>query len=208
MNETVWQQFGMQEQLTDTQVEQFKKYAALLQEWNKHINLTAIETTQGIIEDHFQDSLALAKAFDVSKVSMLADVGTGAGFPGLALKIKYPHLGVILLEVTLKKITFLEHVVEQLNLDKVTIVSDDWRTFLRTTEYPLQLVCARASLQPDELVKMFKPSCPYKEATLVYWAAKGWEADKKVQEYFEEEISYQVGKKLRKLAIFTHYGSE
>ena len=119
---------------------------------------------------HFIDSLIVANYIDLTTIKSIADVGTGGGFPGIPLKILYPHLSMTLIEVTEKKIRFLENVVAQLGLSSVEIVNLDWRTFLRKTSSPIDLFVSRASLHSDELLKMFKPSCVYKQATLVYWA--------------------------------------
>ncbi len=203
MSKNIWQQFQEREGLTDKQLEQFERYSTMLHLWNKKINLTAIDDTPGIIAYHFKDSLALSKAVDMESIKTIADVGTGAGFPGLALKIKYPHLRVLLIEVVQKKINFLEAVINQLELENVEIFGIDWRTFLRTTNYPVDIFCARATLKLPELFRMFKPSSPYLNADLVYWASKNWECAPGEEKYLKETVPYQVGKKERKLVVFS-----
>ena len=203
MTENIWEQFKKQEGLTDQQLEQFKRYAEILHIWNKKINLTSIDKITQIIPYHFKDSLALSKAVDLESVKMIADVGTGAGFPGLALKIKYPHLRVVLIEVTQKKINFLQSVIDEIELEGVEIFGIDWRTFLRTTNYPVDIFCVRASLKLPELFRMFKPSSPYLNADLVYWATINWECAPGEAKYFKEAIPYMVGKKQRQLAVFS-----
>src|SRR5439155_6199014 len=96
--------------LTHDQTAQLQRYMELLIEWNKKFNLTAITHPDAIIQYHFDDSLALAQHINFSTVQTTADIGTGAGFPGLPLKILYPHLQMILIEVNNKKRSFLEHV--------------------------------------------------------------------------------------------------
>jgi 16S rRNA (guanine527-N7)-methyltransferase len=203
MSEKIWQQFQEKEGLTDQQVELFERYGMMLRIWNKKINLTTIDDMPGIIAYHFKDSLALSKAVNIDAIHTIADVGTGAGFPGLALKIKYPHLRVLLIEVVQKKINFLQAVIDELGLENVEIFALDWRTFLRTTNYPVDIFCARASLQLSELFRMFKPSSPYLNADLVYWASKNWEVAPGEEKYLKEVISYHVGKKERQLAVFS-----
>ena len=106
--------FGVQ--LSDKQINQFLKYYELLVEWNGFMNLTAITEYDEVMKKHFVDSLSLIKAFDVSKQKTVIDVGTGAGFPGLALKIAYPSLKVTLLDSLNKRINFLNEVMSQLGL--------------------------------------------------------------------------------------------
>ncbi len=199
----LWQDFIDQEQLSTTQAEQFEQFVLMLLEWSEKINLTTITNLKSIIAYHFQDSLSLGHATDLNSISTIADVGTGGGFPGIPLKIKYPHLRVILIEVKHKRRLFLEKVIHKLKLKDIEIYPHDWRTFLRKTEQDIDIICARASLQPAELMRMFKPSSPYKNATLVYWAAKDWEPEKKEQPFFNKDFDYKVGRRKRKLVFFS-----
>ena len=197
----LWQRFISEESLTEKQAEQFKQYYALLTEWNNRINLTAMTALPDVIEYHFRDSLSLGGAIDCNSVRMIADVGTGAGFPGIALKIKYPYMHVILIEVVQKKIKFLHTVIEQLGLTGIEVVSLDWLTFLRTTKHPIELFCARASLAPDVLATMFASWSVYRKAGLIYWAASSWQANPGVVPFLQQEVSYTVGQKQRKLVF-------
>ena len=108
--------------LTDNQVEQFLIYYEMLVEWNERMNLTAITEYEEVMKKHFVDSLSLIKAYDVSQPKMVIDVGTGAGFPGLALKIAYPNLRVTLLDSLNKRIQFLDAVIERLGLENVETI--------------------------------------------------------------------------------------
>lgn len=108
--------------LTDEQIRQFLRYYELLIEWNEKINLTAITEYQDVMKKHFIDSISLVKACDLNQEISLIDVGTGAGFPGLALKIAFPNLEVTLLDSLNKRIIFLEAVVRELGLSKVETV--------------------------------------------------------------------------------------
>lgn len=108
--------------LSERQIEQFLKYYEMLVEWNQMINLTAITEYEDVMKKHFVDSVSLIKAYDVSKESTVIDVGTGAGFPGLALKIAFPEMKVTLLDSLNKRIHFLNAVIEELGLSKVEAV--------------------------------------------------------------------------------------
>ena len=109
-------------ELNDTQVQQFIKYHEILVEWNSFMNLTGITEYGEVVQKHFVDSLALCKAIDVSKVETMIDIGTGAGFPGIPLKIAYPHLKVTLLDSLQKRIKFLNEVINQLGLEDVETI--------------------------------------------------------------------------------------
>lgn len=102
--------------LSDTQIEQFIKYYEMLIETNKVMNLTAITDPVEVIEKHFLDSLGLVKCYDLSKPVRVIDVGTGAGFPGIPLKISYPQLEITLLDSLNKRINFLNNVASVINL--------------------------------------------------------------------------------------------
>ena len=108
--------------LTEKQIEQFLTYYEMLVEWNEVMNLTAITEYDEVMKKHFIDSISLIKAYDVSKKVTVIDVGTGAGFPGLALKIAYPELQVTLLDSLNKRIQFLNAVIEKLGLKGVNTI--------------------------------------------------------------------------------------
>ena len=109
-------------ELNDTQVQQFITYYEILVEWNSFMNLTGITEYEEVVQKHFADSLALCKAIDVSRANHMIDIGTGAGFPGIPLKIAYPHLQVTLLDSLQKRIKFLNEVVSQLGLENVETI--------------------------------------------------------------------------------------
>ncbi len=197
-----WQQFQKQADLTEKQVEQFKTYLDLLLKRNNEIDLTAITEPDNILDYHFLDSLVLDKFTDLSSIQMLADIGTGAGFPALPLKIKQPHLKMVLIEVTHKRIEFLQEVIAELGLTNIEICDLDWRTFLRKTHYPIDTFVTRAAVEPAELLRMFKPASPYNKAQLVYWASKEWQPTTTEKSYLADEYPYTVGARKRKLILF------
>ena len=108
--------------LSDKQIQQFIRYYEMLVEWNEVMNLTAITEYDEVMKKHFVDSLSLIQTFDVTKKVSVIDVGTGAGFPGLALKIAYPNMKVTLLDSLNKRINFLNAVIEELGLTDVETV--------------------------------------------------------------------------------------
>jgi len=196
--EKIFASFAQDFNLSAQQQDLFKRYLSMLLRENEKINLTTITTVEGVIKYHFADSLYLSKYIDFTKFKSICDIGTGGGFPGIPLKILYPHLELTLIEVVQKKVRFLEKVTKSLNLENTQVYDLDWRTFLRKTQYSIDLFSARASLQPEELIRMFKPSCMYKNAQLIYFAATPWVPSAKVEKFVKKEEIYKVGNKKRK----------
>lgn len=109
--------------LTENQYEQFQKYFELLVEWNEKMNLTAITDENGVALKHFADSLSLLNYVDIPQNSSLADVGTGAGFPGVVLKIARPDIKLTLIDSLNKRLVFLNEVCSQLGIEAELIHS-------------------------------------------------------------------------------------
>ena len=206
--DTVWQQFQQKYSLNNQQLAQFKQYYELMITYNEDHNLTTITKLSNVIDYHYTDSIVLTKTINMANITGLVDIGSGAGFPGIPLKILYPTLPVILIEVTLKKINFLELVIETLNLTGIEVYRHDWRTFLRTTNYTnSNLFCARASLVVPELFRLFKPGCTYKNSTLVYWANHDYQPENELNTapagtIIKQIHPYKVGQRERKLVAY------
>lgn len=121
--------------LSEAQIGQFKEYYELLTEWNSFMNLTAITELSEVVQKHFTDSLALIKAGDLSGTKRIMDVGTGAGFPGLPLKIAFPELEVVLLDSLNKRVKFLNEVIAKLGLKGITAIHGRAEDYAKQGEY-------------------------------------------------------------------------
>ena len=137
-------------ELSDHQLEQFQKYYELLVEWNKVMNLTAIIEKEDVIIKHFVDSLLLAKYKKLDESLSVIDVGTGAGFPGIPLKIAFPGLKVTLMDSLNKRVKFLNEVIRTLELDDIEAVhsraEDGGRNVQYREKYDLAVSRAVANL--------------------------------------------------------------
>lgn len=132
--------------LTEDQISAFNKYYELLYEWNKKINLTAITEPKDVAIKHMVDSLSCFKADLFKENTSLIDVGTGAGFPGLPLKIFYPSLKLTLLDSLNKRVKFLQLVVDELGLKDVEVIHARSEEAARNKKYreKFDLATARA----------------------------------------------------------------
>ena len=108
--------------LTAEQIQKFIRYYEMLTEWNEVMNLTAITDYDEVMKKHFIDSLSLVKAYDLSGDISVIDIGTGAGFPGLPLKIAFPNLKITLLDSLQKRVKFLNAVIEELSLTNIETI--------------------------------------------------------------------------------------
>ena len=133
-------------ELTEKQIEQFLKYYEMLIDKNKVMNLTAITEYDEVIEKHFLDSISLCQIYDLSKPVKILDMGTGAGFPGVPLKIAFSEIEITLADSLNKRIKFLDEVVAELGLEKVTTVHARAEELARNKEHRenYDLVVSRA----------------------------------------------------------------
>jgi len=179
--------------LSDKQVEQFEKYFELLVEWNKVMNLTAITEKSEVIIKHFVDSLSIclfdeldfANKVNRQNIVRVLDVGTGAGFPGIPLKIVFPSLKVTLLDSLNKRVNFLNTVIDELGLDNIEAIHGRAEDYAKKSEYREQfdLVVSRAVSNLATLseyclpyVREGKFFVPYKSQKLNEEVSKGSKA--------------------------------
>ena len=121
--------------LDDIQKKQFTDFYEFLVEKNKVMNLTGITDFQEVLVKHFLDSLSCVKALDMKKVKSMIDVGTGAGFPGVPLKIAFPHLEACLLDSLKKRLNFLEETFRLLDLEDIKAVHGRAEEYARNKDY-------------------------------------------------------------------------
>ena len=129
--------------VTEEKLEQLDIIYNTLVETNKTMNLTRITEKDDVYLKHFYDSLTLAKVYDLSKVNTLCDIGTGAGFPGLVLKIFYPNLEITLVDSLLKRVKYLNNLIDKLNLQGIKAYHNRAEDLIRDGK-KFDIVTARA----------------------------------------------------------------
>ncbi|MCX8002632.1 MAG: 16S rRNA (guanine(527)-N(7))-methyltransferase RsmG [Anoxybacillus mongoliensis] len=144
--------------LSPQQLTQFETYYHLLVEWNEKMNLTAITDKEGVYLKHFFDSITPAFYFNFSQPLSICDVGAGAGFPSIPLKICFPHLHVSIVDSLQKRITFLNHLAAQLGLEGVAFYHDRAETFgQKNVRETFDVVTARAVARLSVLSELCLP---------------------------------------------------
>ena len=178
-------------------LQQFLRYRQELLDWNTRMNLTAITDPEEVLIKHFLDSLSLLIVYDRPGTRLL-DIGAGAGFPGLPLKIARPHWQVVLLEATGKKVTFLQHVIETLQLQDVIAVHGRAEELANKQEYraAFDVVTARAVASLATLLEYGAPFCRVggliilpKKGELVEELAQGKRAARQVGAVLKDEVA-------------------
>ena len=130
--------------VTPKKLEQLQKYYELLIEYNKVMNLTGITEKESVYLKHFYDSLTISKIIDLNNETSLCDLGSGAGFPGIVLKIFYPDLNVILIDSLNKRINFLNTVINKLDLKNITAIHSRIEDYAKENIEKFDVVTARA----------------------------------------------------------------
>ena len=146
-------------ELSEQQIAQFKKYFELLVEWNEKMNLTAITDLEGVYLKHFYDSISASFYFDFSKVTSVCDVGAGAGFPSIPIKICFPHLQITIVDSLNKRLTFLNHLTNELQLENMNFVHARAEEFGQNAAYreKFDVVTARAVARLSVLSELCIP---------------------------------------------------
>ncbi|KMK95611.1 16S rRNA (guanine(527)-N(7))-methyltransferase RsmG [Rossellomorea marisflavi] len=155
-------QAGLEEKgisLSSEQLAQFEKYHELLVEWNEKMNLTAITDKEEVYLKHFYDSISAAFYVDFNSITSLCDVGAGAGFPSIPIKICFPHLHVSIVDSLNKRITFLNHLADQLGLENTHFHHDRAETFGKNKDHreSYDMVTARAVARMSVLSELCLP---------------------------------------------------
>lgn len=165
--------------LSAWQIEQFNLYFEYLIEYNKITNLTRITEKEEVFYKHFYDSVTLVNTLDFSKVNSICDMGAGAGFPSLPLKIVFPHLNVTIVDSLGKRITFLNLLVAKLKLNNVEINHDRNEVFALKHQQEYDVVTARALGNLSLILEMGMPMLKVNGSFI---APKGVQCDQEIDE--------------------------
>lgn len=192
-------------QLSEQQIEQFENYYNILIEWNQVMNLTGITDYDEVMRKHFVDSLSIVKAIDISNYSTLLDVGTGAGFPGIPLKIVYPHLRVVLLDSLNKRINFLNEVIAKLGLSGIEAIHGRAEDYARQKGYREQfdIVVSRAVANLSSLSEY---CIPYTKDKGLFISYKSGNVDTEYKE--AKKAVFLLGGKEKEVVKFMLPGSD
>ncbi len=163
---------------TKEQLKQSETYAKMLLEYNKKFNLTAITKQEDIYLKHFYDSLTITKEIDLDQELKVLDIGTGAGFPGIVLKIFFPKLDLILLDSNNKKISFLNEVIKELGLKKIKCIHGRAEELPTNYREYFDIVTSRAVANLRVLTEL---SIPYLKVNGYFISLKG-KADEELKE--------------------------
>lgn len=191
--------------LNDKQKQQFEKYYKLLVEWNKVMNLTGITEYEEVNEKHFVDSLSIVKAVDMDRVETVIDIGTGAGFPGIPLKIVFPHLKVVLLDSLNKRINFLNTVINELELENIKTIHGRAEDFAKKLEYreTFDLCVSRAVAN---LATLSEYCIPYVKKGGMFVPYKSGEIDEELEQ--SKKAVHVLGGKIEEVVRFRLPGTE
>lgn len=165
--------------LTDDQKSQFNLYYELLIEWNRVMNLTGITDYDEVNLKHFTDSLTISRIIDMAQINTLIDVGTGAGFPGIPIKIAFPHIKVYLLDSLNKRIKFLNEVIKKLGLKNIYAFHGRAEDFAKDRQYREKFdVCVSRAVA--NLSTLSEYCIPFVKTGGYFVSYKGGDSDEEV----------------------------
>ena len=165
--------------LTDDQKSQFDLYYELLIEWNRVMNLTGITDYDEVNLQHFTDSLTISRIIDMAQINTLIDVGTGAGFPGIPIKIAFPHIKVYLLDSLNKRIKFLNEVIKKLGLKNIYAFHGRAEDFAKDRQYREKFdVCVSRAVA--NLSTLSEYCIPFVKTGGYFVSYKGGDSDEEV----------------------------
>lgn len=190
---------------SEEQIEQFLIFYEMLVEKNKVMNLTAITEFDDVVEKHFLDSLSLCHYIDLNQSMYVLDLGTGAGFPGIPLKIMFPKLKLVLMDSLNKRVIFLQEVIEKLNLSDISAVHGRAEEMARNQKYREQFdLCVSRAVA--NLSSLSEYCIPFVKPGGKFMAYKSGEIEEEVKQA-EKSVSV-LGGKIEKLEKFTLVGTE
>ena len=179
--------------LSEYQLQELEEYYNLLVEENKKYNLTSITNKEDVYLKHFYDSLTISKIIKLDNQS-ICDVGTGAGFPGLVLKIAYPNTHITLLDSTLKKCNFLKMVIDKLNLKNIEVVNDRAEIYAHNNRGVFDIVTSRAVAPLKHLLEY---SIPLLKVNGLFISMKGNIAKEIINiDNYEKKLSIELINKI------------
>lgn len=191
--------------LNEVQKKQFQDFYEILVEWNEFMNLTGITEYEEVNEKHFVDSLSLVKAVNPQEVKTVIDVGTGAGFPGIPLKIVFPHMEVVLLDSLNKRVKFLNAVIEKLGLTGIKAIHGRAEDYAKQSEYREQFdLCVSRAVA--NLSTLSEYCVPYVRVGGVFLPYKSGEIDEEVEQ--SKKAVHILGGKIQEIIKFQLPGSE
>ena len=175
--------------ITENQLKQLDKYYNLLIEWNEKINLTRITEEKEVYLKHFYDSLTLNKVVNLKETTTLCDVGTGAGFPGIILKIVFPNLKIILIDSLQKRVNYLNEIIKELDLDDIEAIHTRGEDYKGSFD----VVTSRAVANIEKLLNY---TMHLVSKNGVFVAMKG-----NIEEELNKEIKNKINKKYKIIRI-------
>jgi len=192
-------------EISPKQAEQFYQYYETLYEWNQFMNLTGITEFESVVQKHFVDSLSIIYIKDMENVDSLIDIGTGAGFPGIPLKIAFPNLRITLLDSLNKRIRFLNEVINKTGLCGIETIHGRAEDYARSAEHRESYdICVSRAVA--NLSTLSEYSLPYAKINGEFISYKSGEIAQELEE--AKTALFLLGGKVEECKTFTLPGSD